>query len=202
MKPATIGLRMHSGWGVLVVISGEAHSVELVDRRRIVTSDPRIPGANQPYHHAARLAFPEAEEYLVKCAAVSERLALTAIGEVLRELRGRHYRVVGSAVLMASGRPLPPLPHILGSHPLRHTAEGISFRQAVTKACERLNIAVTPMRERELDELAKAAFGKAASRVQRAISSLGRSLGPPWTKDHKNAALAAVMILAPAETVA
>jgi hypothetical protein len=193
---------MHSGWGVLVTVSGDAHSVEVLDRRRIVATDPRIPGANQPYHHAARLALPESERYLANCAAVSERLALAAVGEVVRELGERHYRIVGSAVLLASGRPLPSLSKILASHALIHTAEGEFFRNAVRKACEHLKIPVTTTRERELDERAKTTFGNAASRVQRRISTLGRSIGPPWTKDHKTAALAASMILACEGTVA
>src|SRR5712692_1017752 len=204
MKRAALGIRMHSGWGVLVAVSGDANSaeIEIIDRRRIVTTDPSIPGANQPYHYAASLGLPESETYLANCAAVSERLALAAVGEVVRELDGRHYRIVGSAVLLASGRPLPSLAKILASHPLIHTAEGEFFRHAVSKACEVLKISVTAIRERELDERAKAAFGNAANRVQRRISSLGTSIGPPWTKDHKTAALAASMILAREETVA
>ena len=196
MKRAALGVRMHSGWGVLVAVSGDADSVEVMDRRRIVTTDPRIPGANQPYHYAASLGLAEAERYLANCTAVSERLALDAVGEVVRELDGRHYQIVGSAVLLASGRPLPSLSRILASHALIHTAEGEFFRNAVRKACERLKISVTAVRERDLNERAKTAFGNAASRVQRRISNLGSSIGPPWTKDHKTAALAAAMILA------
>src|SRR6266849_4458276 len=196
MKRAALGFRMHSGWGVLVAVSGDANSVEVMDRRRIVTTDPKIPGAKQPYHYAASLGLPESETYLANCAAVSERLGLAAVGEVVRELDGRHYRIVGSAVLLASGRPLRSLSKILASHALIHTAEGEFFRDAVRKACERLKISVTAIRERELDERAKTAFGNAASQMQRTISSLGSSIGPPWTKDHKTAALAASMILA------
>jgi hypothetical protein len=85
---------------------------------------------------------------------------------------------------------------------LIHTAEGEFFRNAVRKACERLKISVTAIRGQELDERAKAAFGNAASRVQRRISSLGSYIGPPWTRDHKTAALAASVILACAKTVA
>jgi hypothetical protein len=103
---------------------------------------------------------------------------------------------------LASGRPLPSLSKILALHALIHAAEGEFFRNAVSKACERLNISVTAIRERELDERAKSAFGSAANRVQRRISGLGSSIGPPWTKDHKTAALAASMILAGEATVA
>jgi hypothetical protein len=199
MKRAALGIRMHSGWGVLVAVSGDANSVEVLERRRIVTTDPNIPGAKQPYHYAASLGlselglpesgFSEPERYLVNCA-------VAAIGEVVRELDERHYRIVGSAVLMASGRPLPSLEKILASHPLIHTAEGEFFRYTVMKACEGLKISVTAIRERDLEERAKTAFGNAVSRVQRGIASLGGSIGPPWTKDHKTAALAAAMILA------
>jgi hypothetical protein len=177
MKRAALGVRMHSGWGVLVAVSGDASSVEILDRRRIVTSDPETPGANQPYHYAADLGFPEAEKYLADCAAVSERLAVAVVGEVVREVEGRDYRIVGS-VLLASRRPLPPLSKILASHPLIHTAEGEFFRNAVRQACERLKIPVTAVSERELDEQAKKVFGNEAARVQRMISSLGSSIGP------------------------
>ena len=195
MKTAALGIRMHSGWGVLVAMSGNAATLEVLDRRRIVTIDPEIHGSSQPYHQAANLGFPESERYLANCAAISERVAFTAIGELLKELDVRGCRIAGAAVLLASGRPLPPLAKILASHPLIHTAEGEFFRNAVSKACERLKIPVTAIQERELEQQAKTTFGKAASGIQRRISTLGVSLGPPWTKDHKTAALAAAMIL-------
>jgi len=206
MQRAALGIRMHSGWGVLVAVSCDANSVEVIDRRRIVTTDPKIPGANQPYHYAASLALresglPESETYLGNCAAVSERLASTAVAEVVRELEGRHRRIVGSAILLASGRPLPSLAKILASHPLIHTAEGEFFRNAVRQACEALKISVTAIAERELNERAKKAFGKAASQLQRQIAILGSAIGPPWTKDHKTAALAASIILENEQTI-
>lgn len=196
MKRAALGVRMHSGWGVLVAVSEDDTLLELLDRRRIVTMDTDSPGAKQPYHYAADLEVSEAEKHLADCAAVSERLALAAVEEVVRELNVRRYQIVGFAVLLASGRPLPSLSKILASHPLLHTAEGEFFRNAVIKACGRLRISVTAIRERELDERAKTVFGNTASRVRRRISSLGGSIGPPWTKDHKTAALAAAMVLA------
>jgi hypothetical protein len=186
---------MHSGWGVLVAISGDANELEVIDRRRVVVTDPAVPGGNQPYHHAASLGPQESEKYLADYAAVSERVAFAAIGEVIRELERRDYRTACAAVLLASGRPLPSLAKILASHPLIHTAEGELFRNVVSQACERLTIPVTATPERELDEKAKTAFGNATSRVQRMIASLGSSVGPPWTRDHKSAALAAAILL-------
>ena len=200
MKRAALGVRMHSGWGVLVAISGDAESIEIVDRRRIVVTDAKISGAKQPYHYAAELALEEFEKYIANCAQVSERLAFAAVESMVRELEGHHYRAVGSAILMASGRSLPSLSNILASHPLIHTAEGEFFRDAVRKACERLEIPITAIRERDVDEQAKQTFGNTTNRIQRKISGLGSSIGPPWTKDHKTAALAAAIILSREQT--
>jgi hypothetical protein len=196
MKRAAIGVRMHSGWGALVAVSNSAGTVEVIDRRRVTITAPGTPGANQPYHFAENLELPEAEKFLGNCLAASKRLALAAVQDVVGELRGRQYRVVGSAVLLASGRPLPPLSKILASHALIHAAEGEFFREAFSKACEGLDLSVTGFRERNLDECVQTTFGKEAARMRQQVSGLGRSLGPPWTKDQKTAALAALLVLA------
>ena len=133
---------------------------------------------------------------MAHCAASSSRLAATAIAEVVKELNGRHYGVVGAAILLASGRALPPLAKILAAHPLIHTAEGEFFRQAASSACEGLRIPVTAIPVRELEARAKVAFANRAARLQLSIANLGRSVGPPWTSDHKTAALAAALLLA------
>ena len=197
MKRAAFGVQMHSGWGVLVAVSEDP--IEILARQRIVTADPEMQGAIQPYHFAARLESPDQEKHLGQCAAASSRLAAAAIAEVVKELSGRDYRIAGAAVLSASGRPLPALALILAAHPLIHTAEGEFFRHAVCTACEGLQIPVTRIRERELDERARAAFGNAARQVESNIAGLGRSIGPPWTRDHKAATLAAALVLAPKE---
>jgi hypothetical protein len=196
MKPAALGVRMHSGWGVLVAISGDAHSFDVLERRRIVTADASIRGAYQPYHRAAKLTLSKAGEYLARCAVLSERLARQALDDVVQALHDRDYRVGACAVLTGSGRPLPPLPKILASHPLRHTAEGVFFRKVVSAACHHLRIATTSFRERELDQSVDDALGKAGRPIRETIAGLGRSLGPPWTLDHKKATVAALLALA------
>jgi hypothetical protein len=190
MKRAALGVQMHSGWGVLVAVSGPPDAIEILARRRIVTADPEMPGAIQPYHYAMNLKLPESEKHLAKCAAASTRLAVAAIADLVKE-----FHIVGSAVLQASGRTLPSLEKILASHPLIHTAEGEFFRHTVSQAFEDLQITVTAIRQRDLEERAKSTFGS-ASRIQGTIASLGKTIGPPWTKDHKTAALAAALILA------
>lgn len=186
---------MHSGWGVLVAVSGDAESAEVVHRCRIVVMNASLPGGKQPYHYAANLPSLEWERHISETSALSTSIALAAITEILKKLINRQYRVTSSAVLMASGRALPSLPKILASHPLIHTAEGEFFRNVVIKACDELKIPVTKIRERELEERAKSAFGRSAAQISRKISAMGAILGPPWTADHKAAALAALLTL-------
>jgi hypothetical protein len=194
MKIAAFGVRMHSGWGALVCVSGDPAIPELVDRRRIVIIDSMMQGAKQPYHFAENLGFEEAERHLQKCAAVSQRLAVQAIREMLDGVTARKYRVLGCALLLASGRGLPSLQKILASHALIHTAEGEFFRKVIRAACERCGVPVVGIRERELGERADAAFGTASARTRQTISALGKSVGSPWTQDEKTAALAALII--------
>lgn len=196
MRSAAIGGRIHSGWGALVAVSTNAGAIEIIERRLVVIAAPEIRGGKQPYHFAKGLPLPEAEKFLAEYFMASKLLASTAVRDLTGELQDRHYQVIGAAVLLASGRPLPSLVNILASHALIHTAEGVFFREVFSKACESLDLPVTGFRERDLDECVQARFGKAAIRVQQQISSLGRSLGPPWTMDQKMAALAALTVLA------
>ena len=179
-----------------MAVSTDVGAIEVIDRRRVVVIDPGMAGASQPYHLAEKLELSEAEKYLANHGAASERLSIAAVRDVVEELQRRECRVAGSGILLASGRPLPPLPQIFASHALIHTAEGELFRNIFRRACERLEIRVAGFRERDLNEHANAAFGSAATRMQRRIAIMGRSLGPPWTSDHKTAALAASMVLA------
>jgi hypothetical protein len=196
MQEVAIGVRMHSGWGALVAVSSSAGSVEVIERRRISVTAPATRGANQPYHHAATLKLPEAKKFIAKSFANSKRQATSAIRELLADLCARQYQVAGAAILQSASRPLPPLQKILGAHPLLHAAEGQFFREAFAKGCETLGLAVTKIRERDLEAQARQTFGKTTKRVQLQISKQGRKIGPPWTTDQKSAALAASVLLA------
>jgi hypothetical protein len=200
MKPVALGFRMHSGWGVLVAVSRDEDCVQVVARKRIVVMNSEVPGGNQPYHHAAKLlsqgkGLADCENYIANCRTVCENMALSTLVDTLQELTKSEYRVAGAALLTAAGRTLPSLSEILTSHPLIHTAEGEFYRNAVRKPCEHLKIFVEAIRNREVEKHAKATYGSAANRVQRNIAALGKSIGPPWTSDHKAAALGALLVL-------
>lgn len=196
IRRAAIGIRAHSGWGAVVVLSDNLAPLDLIERRRVEVIDPQTRGAKQPYHFAETLDLPDAEKHLADCAATAERLAHKALGAILSDARKRDLVVTGCALLLASGRELPPLPQILKSHALIHTAEGEFFRRAFRNAIERLKIPLVGIRERDLNVRADALFGDRAAALQHAIAELGKSVGPPWTADQKAASLGALLALA------
>jgi hypothetical protein len=196
MQRSAIGIRVHSGWGALVTVTGKGADIEVIDRRRVEIIDSRKPGTAQPFHFAERLEISKAQDHVACCAAASKTLALAALQEVARHLKSRSYEVSGVVILLSSGRPLPGFEKILSAHALIHAAEGEFFRQAFRDAAEELKIPVTGIRERELDAEMKSVMGKAAPGLHKKVADLGRVLGPPWTADQKSAALAAALVLA------
>jgi hypothetical protein len=195
MEHCAIGIRVHSGWGAVVAVSGEANSLEVIIRRRIEIIDPKTPGAFQPYHFAQDLELPAAEKHIARSAAESLRLAAAALRALVDELRDHAYRVQAAVILLSSARPLPELRMILASHPMIHTAEGEFFRQAFRDGCAGLKIPVAGIRERDLEQRANETLGKHAALVKKKIAGAGKILGAPWTTDQKAAALAAALVL-------
>jgi hypothetical protein len=196
MKSAAIGLRIHSGWGALVAVAGEGGAEEIIERRKVVVIDPKAPGVAQPYHFVEEMELRAAQRHLEKCASDARRLAVQALRQLSAQLRDRGFTLVGSAILLSSARPLPELDEILGSHALIHAAEGEFFRHVFRQALERLEVPVSGIRERDLEDHARKAFGHSAADVQERIDNMGHLLGPPWTVDEKTAALAAAIVLA------
>jgi hypothetical protein len=196
LKSAAIGVSVHSGWGAVVAIAGGRGTEEILLRNRVVIIDSKIAGSAQPYHYVAEREISAAEKHLIRCASISEQLAFKSLTQLSSELGNIGFIPNAAVILLSSARPLPDLVAILASHALIHTAEGEFFRQAFRSAFEKLRIHVTGIRARDLDDCAFKAFGKAASVIQKRIDGMGRSLGAPWTKDEKTAALAAAIALA------
>jgi hypothetical protein len=195
MPRAAMGIRVHSGWGALVAVSNENGTIEILDRRRIAITGTTDAGASQPYHAARNLQLFEAEAFLANAFAAAHTVASSALRELMDALRSQKYQVEGCAILMASGRSLPPLDRILAAHPLLHTAEGVFFREAFAKACESNKLPVTKIKERDLEAALKQKFGPTAARIKTKIQRLALTVGPPWTTDQKLPTQAALLLL-------
>jgi hypothetical protein len=193
---AALGISVHSGWGALVAIASEANEFQLIDRWRLEIIEAEMPGAKQPYHFVEEFELRAAEKHLNTCAAISQELATASIREIVQRLKDVKYEAKSGVILLSSGRALPALPEILASHALIHTAEGVFFRKIFREAFERAGIRVNGIPARELEDRARTAFGKKATSITQKIAQFGKTIGPPWTGDHKQAALAAAIVLA------
>ncbi|MBV9073368.1 MAG: hypothetical protein JOZ10_07045 [Acidobacteria bacterium] len=185
----SIGIRMHSGWGILVAI-GEA--AELLERRRVTIVDEDATGGKMPFHHAENMALASASKFLEGYTARCASMATAAVAQFIADLGAQKRKIAAAGIVLASGKALPALENILASHALIHTAEGELFRNCMRRACEVHGISVFGYPERDLFELATAGLGSGAVAQ---IANAGKKLGPPWTADHKNAALAASLAL-------
>jgi len=191
-----LGFRVHSGWAAVVTLTGPASSPTVVDRRRIEVADPAIRGSVQPFHTVARLDLEAAEAFIQRCAASTSALALQSIRRLVDDICQPDYHVIGSCILVGSGRPLGALESILASHALIHTAEGEFFRDAIRRANVACGLPVTDIREREILTCGVAELGLPLEAIQSQMLELGRTMGPPWRQDQKLATLAGWLVLA------
>jgi len=177
-------------------VAGSLKKPVVLERCRIETADPSIPGSKQPYHAAERLDAQKAETLIELCRDSSILLAKHSVSALVAQITGQGYRVVGSGILFASGRLLPDLAATLESHALIHTAEGQFFREALVSASKHCSLPVTRIKERETWDRGASVFHLDPADLRLRIMELGRSLGPPWREDQKLAALAAWIALA------
>lgn len=178
----------------MVIVAGALGSPAVIDRRRIELTKSGIP--RQPYHAAEGMELQAAKKFLQRCTNAARLLARQAVRAVIGDLRKNGYEVVGSGVLLASGRPLPSLAATLASHALIHTAEGELFREALIRASEHFDLPVTTMKERELYARGAGQLRIPLQKLGCRLTDMGRTIGPPWRQDEKLAALVGWLRLA------
>jgi hypothetical protein len=186
MKVA-FGLKAHSGWAALVVIGG-TNRIEIVDRRRLELVDQGEEGwAKQPYHAAEHLAPPAARRLVQRGIDAAHRNATRAMREAVARAEREGHSVSGCAVLMGKPMPAWTVDEILAVHFRMHKAEGELFRGALVDGARRCGLVVVTLTEKERARRAK--------HLGDALATLGKSAGPPWGRDQKDAALAAWIAL-------
>ena len=188
------GLKAHSGWAALVVLGKGDGGVAVVDRRRLELVDEGW--AKQPYHAAEDLK-PEAARDLVKRGVEgAHRIAVRELRAAVKRERERGNGVKACAVLVVDPMPDWSTDEILAVHFRMHKAEGVLFREALVQATKACGLKLVAIPEKELAKHAEKALGAPASGLAKKIAALGKSVGAPWGRDQKDAALAALTALA------
>lgn len=192
MKVA-LGLKAHSGWAVLVVIGIEGDEIRVLDRRRIELVDKGALWAKQPYHAAEGQEPAKARKIVQAGIAMSRRCAVREIRAAVKRLNADGHRVSTCAVLVPNPMPAWITADILAVHFRMHKAEGVMFPDALLRAAKACRLRAAAVQEKHLAELAKKALGARRSAVMGRIKKLGKSVGPPWGADQKNAVLAGLI---------
>ncbi len=187
------GLKVHTGWAALVVLGGSRGDPELIERRRLLLVEDGQ--AKQPYHAAGNLKPDAARDAIQRGVEAARRVSLLQMRAAVERVRGTGHQIAGCAVLMAAPMPQWSVDEILAVHFRMHKAEGALFRDAVARAAETCGLRLVAIPEKDLDQRAAGALPATANGVREQVARLGKSAGPPWGKDQKDAALAAMIAL-------
>ncbi len=194
--PAVVGIADHRGWAVLLSVGARDGVPVVLDRRRAELLDAGLP--SQPYHHEGQeLAVGVARELVARVARSAADRAHAALSGLASDLAPEE-RLVCIALREEPGRPVPDdIASVLRSQAASIAADGNLYRDAICSAAAALGIDV--VRHRRGEEISRAARALDANedRVESLLSALGRALGPPWQKEHRAAAAAAIAALAP-----
>ncbi len=195
MKVA-FGWKAHSGWAALVVFGTVSGEHQVVDRRRVeLIEKGSALWAKQPYHAAEGLKAGDARDLVGRGVAMARRVALREMRSAVRRARESGHEVAACAVLMADPMPDWSVDEILAVHFRMHKAEGVLFRDALASAARACGLKLVGIPEKQMDEHAERALASPVTKLRKTIASLGRSVGPPWGKDQKDASLAAMIAL-------
>jgi hypothetical protein len=187
------GLKAHSGWAVLVVAGQRDGNYVIVDRRRIELVEEEW--AKQPYHAAEPLERAAARDVVRRGVEAARRIARGELRDAVNREHRRENVVTACAVLV--GEPMPDwsVDEILAVHFRMHKAEGVVFRDALARAAVSCGLKIVTIPEKLLGKRAQTVLATPLSALTKTIAALGKSVGPPWGKDQKDAALAAVVAL-------
>ena len=192
MKVA-LGFKAHSGWAALVVLGKSDGEFVIVDRCRVELVEEEW--ARQPYHAAEELEAPAARKLVKRGIDSAHRIATREMRSVLSRERSRKNDVAGCAVLIGNPMPDWSVEQILAVHFRMHQAEGVLFRDALINAAQKCSLNVVELPEKTILNHAEETLRTSVANVPKKISDLGKLAGPPWGKDQKDAALAAMVAL-------
>ena len=177
-----LGFKAHSGWAALVVVGESKGELVLVDRRRIELADEAA--GKMPYHAAEKLPIVQARALVDRLVKAAHRCALREVKAAVERENDRGNKVVAGAVLTGTPMPEWTTDEILAVHFRMHKAEGVLFRDVLCKAVEACGVRLTAISEKEI-----------AKPSDPRLAALGKTAGPPWGKDQKDATQAAAAAL-------
>jgi len=175
-----IGVLTRTGSAAAVALSGPADAPRFWARREFALVSAALPA--QPYHAAAGMALPAASQMIGQVERDAEAAAASALRAFADLLPAGAVR--GVAVVVKNVSVPDRLPDVLRSHAWMHAAEGIFYREAVLAAARACGWA------------ARAVELSSVPTAEHALAVVGHAAGRPWRRAEKDAARAAIAVLA------
>jgi hypothetical protein len=177
MTGTALGWRTHSGWAVLVAVEGTRQAPRVLARERVQLVDEPLP--RMAYHaiEAHELSLRDGKALIAKV----RRTATTAATKAMKAAAKQHG--VDAVGVVGKVRNVPDdLERILAAHALLHAAEGALYEESLLDGATRAGLTGLLVEERMIE-------------IPAALDAARKTLGPPWQKDHKLAATAALVAL-------
>ena len=190
---AAFGFKAHSGWAALVVLGTRGDDLEVLERSRVELVEEEW--AKQPYHAAEGANSADARKVVKRGIEAARRIALREMRSALKRTRENGFEVRDCGLLVGNPMPDWSVDEILAVHFRMHKAEGVLFRDVLAEAVDACDLRLVAIPEKSLLVHAKTALKTSPSSLSQRIAALGKAVGPPWSKDQKEATLAAMIAL-------
>lgn len=179
---AFLGVANHNGWAILVTATGDG---TLLDRRRVELVDPGLP--RQPHHHEAQSLPPDEALALVERVRASATRCATAC---LDELAAAVPVPIAGIALRECPELPPTVAERISDYRAQCNADSVMYRMVLAEAAA--------LRQWPIHWYAKKTVFTEADEVvscdlDELLRETGRSIGPPWQKDHRMAMAAAIL---------
>lgn len=186
MTAVALGWRIHSWWATVVAVSGVPTEPAVLRREKVTLVEDA--SVQEAYHAAATRPPDEAPAFIRSIQQTAASVAAATIAEWASSLGS-----VTAVGVVGGDRRLPDLPRILSKHALLHAAERDLYERAVIEGANRtgLLVATIPATGKLFEQVSEVV----GVEVEPLLNGLGKSIGKPWQKDHKEATAAALVAL-------
>jgi hypothetical protein len=173
---------------VVVAVQGPPASPVVVHRERVTLLDDA--SLREPYHAAVALPLADAPAFITSVAEAAAVAAESSLQGFVSSLGP-----IAAVGVVGGNRATPSdLPRILASHARLHASERDLYEQAVIRGAGRAGLPVTTIPA--TGALFDHASGVLGVALEPSLTAVGKSIGTPWQKDHKEATAAALVALA------
>lgn len=174
-----IGVSDHGGWAILVTADRDG---TLLDRRRVELVDKGLPTI--PHHHEAQgLPIEEAERLIERVRISAGKHAVLALDAVAAAVP----RILGIALRQC--QPLPPtIAERLSDYRAQNVADWVMYRKELAAAAAARGWPVHWFDSKKV---------LSSASLDPHFLEMRKTVGPPWTQDHKLAMAGALSVLQP-----